>query len=350
MLNHKGKNINISINSGTIIRVILFGILLWFLYVLRDLVGVLLASVVIASAIEPATRWFEKHRIPRTLGVLVVYLSVFVLIGAVFYFVLPPVISDLSGLASSIPQYLERPFESSGFSSFFSSLPGSISLALSEVADSIKGSIDEITSGFFQGLSVVFGGAFSFILIIIISFYLSVQKYGIENFLRVITPSINEEYVLGLWKRTQRKIGLWLQGQILLGVLVGVLVYLGLTILGVKYALVLALLAALFELIPIFGSILAAIPAIGIAFLDSVTLGLMVLALYVIIQQFENNLIYPLVVKKVVGIPPLLTILSLIVGVQLAGFFGALLAIPVAAALMEFTRDIAERKHIFDKK
>jgi len=181
------KNMNINISSGTIIRVALFAVLLWLLYVLRDLVAVLLASIVIASAIEPAAHWFEKRRIPRTFGVLMIYVAAFVLIGAIFYFILPSVISDLSGLAATIPRYLEGELNFSRFSSFFSSFPGSISLALSDVAEAIKNSIDEITSGFFQGVSLVFGGAFSFGLIIIISFYLSVQKHGIENFLRVVS-------------------------------------------------------------------------------------------------------------------------------------------------------------------
>jgi predicted PurR-regulated permease PerM len=185
----------------------------------------------------------------------------------------------------------------------------------------------------------------SFILIIIISFYLSVQRNGLENFLKIITPVEYEDYILDLWKRSRRKIGRWIQGQILLGILVGVLVFLGLTILGVEYALTFALLAAVFELIPIFGPILASIPPIAVAFLQSPTLALAVLALFVIIQQFENHLIYPLVVRKIVGVPPILVILSLIIGVKIGGFFGILLAIPAVTVAMEFFNDMAAKKH-----
>jgi predicted PurR-regulated permease PerM len=350
MLPGINKDAAISITSGTIIRVILFGILLWLLYYLRDIVAVVLASVVIASAVEPAARWFEKRRIPRILGVIFVYVFAFVIIGAIFYFIVPPVFSDLSGLTEAIPKYLERPFKSATLPSFFSSLPESISIALSDLADVIQKNTGEIATGFFQAASLIFGGAMSFVLVIVISFYLSVEKNGVEKFLRVVTPIVHEDYALSLWRRTQQKIGWWLQGQILLGVMVGVLVYLGLTILGVKYALVFAMLAAIFELIPMFGAVLASIPAIGMAFLDSVSLGLATLVLYVIIQQFENHLIYPVVVKKIVGIPPLVVILALIVGAKLAGFFGILLAVPVAAAFIEFANDIAEEKHIFNKK
>ena len=137
-----------------------------------------------------------------------------------------------------------------------------------------------------------------------------------------------------------------MQGQILLGILVGVLVFLGLTILQVKYALLLAILSAIFELIPIFGPILAAIPAIAIAFLQGPSSALAVLILYVIIQQFENHLIYPVVVKKATGVPPILVILALIIGGKLGGFLGILLSVPLATVLMEIMNDIASKKEI----
>ena len=160
----------------------------------------------------------------------------------------------------------------------------------------------------------------------------------------VYEPIKHEKYIIGLWKRSQIKIGRWMQGQLLLGLLVGILVYLGLTILGIKNALAFVVLAALFELIPIFGPILAAIPAVAFGFLDSFTTGLMVTGFYVIIQQFENHLIYPLVVRKVVGVSPIVVIISLIIGAKFAGFLGIILAIPVATALMEFASDIQKEK------
>lgn len=191
----------------------------------------------------------------------------------------------------------------------------------------------------------MFGGLFSFVLIIVFSFYFAVQERGIASFLRIITPPKHEKYAIDLWKRSQLKIGLWMQGQLLLALIIGVLVYLGMMILGVKYALLLALLAAVAELIPLFGPVLAAIPAVAIGFIDGgATLGFLVVGFYVIIQQFENHLIYPLVVKKVVGVPPLLVILALLVGGQLAGFLGIIIAVPLAATLMEFLNDLEKDK------
>jgi predicted PurR-regulated permease PerM len=163
----------------------------------------------------------------------------------------------------------------------------------------------------------------------------------VDDFLRIVTPKPQQSYVLSLWRRAQEKIGLWMQGQLLLGIIMGVLVFLGLTILGVKHALVLAVVAAVFEIIPVFGPTLSAIPAVTIAFVDGgATLGFLTVALYVIAQQFENHLIYPLVVTRVVGVPPLLIILALICGGELAGFLGIILSVPIAATIQELARDI----------
>jgi len=216
--------------------------------------------------------------------------------------------------------------------------------SIKEAMDSLQHATASFSSNIFQTASSIFGGVFSLFLIVIISFYLAVQERGIENFLDIITPAQNEKYVTGLWKRSQQKIGKWMQGQLILAVIVGVLVYLVLTLLGIKYALTLALLAAVAELIPLFGPIIAAVPAVALGFIDSTGLGLFVLAFYVILQQIENHVLYPLVVRKVVGVPPLLVIISLIIGGTLAGFLGILLSVPVAAALMEFTNDVQEDK------
>ena len=131
-----------------------------------------------------------------------------------------------------------------------------------------------------------------------------------------------------------------MQGQILLSVIVGILVYLGLLIIGVPYALLLAVFTALAEIIPIFGSLMAGTVAIVVAYSSGgVALAVIVLGLFIVVNQFESNLIYPLIVKKVVGVPPLLVIVALIAGYTLAGFLGALLSVPVSAVLLEIISD-----------
>jgi predicted PurR-regulated permease PerM len=209
----------------------------------------------------------------------------------------------------------------------------------------VRSAFTDPSVGVFKIISTFFGGIFSLVLIIVLSFYFAIQDTGIEQFLKLITPAKNEEYVVDLWHRAQRKIGLWMQGQLLSSLIGGTIAYLGLLILGIPYALLLAAFTAVAMLVPIFGSFISAAPAVIVAFsTGDITLALIVGGLYLIINQFEAHLIHPLVVNKVVGIPPLLVILALIVGGDLAGFLGVVIAIPVAAALREFLSDLARGK------
>jgi len=179
----------------------------------------------------------------------------------------------------------------------------------------------------------------------VLSFYFALQETGVDDFLRLVLPLKHEDYAVNLWRRAQKKIGLWMQGQILLSVIVGVLVYLGLLIIGIPHAFLLAVVTSMAEIIPVFGSLLSGVIAAAVASsAGGVALALIVIGLYIVVNQFESNLIYPLIVKKVVGLPPLLVILALIAGGTLAGFLGVLLSVPIAAVALEFLSDLEKRK------
>lgn len=330
------------ITTGTILRAILLVVGFIALYVLRDIVLIVLAAVVIASAIEPSAKWLMRYRVPRALAVILIYLLIGAVFATVIFVFLPPVLNEVSRLSDELPRLIAELDVSFPDSAVTQNFFGGVSL--DSLIQNLRTALSGVTTGILGTISVVFGGVLSFILISVISFYLAVQERGIENFLRIITPLRYEKEVVSLWRRSQEKIGLWLKGQLVLGLLIGVLVYLGLTILGIRYALILALLAALFEIIPIFGPLLAAVPAVILGFLEGLAPGFMVLGLYVIIQQFENHLIYPLVVTKIVGVPPLLVILALFIGAKLAGFLGILLSIPAAAVFVEIFHDIERGK------
>lgn len=339
------NKLTIDISVNALIKILVFVFLAWLLFELRVVLGVLLASIVIASSIEPATRWLANYRVPRVLAVVLIYLGTFTILGLIFYLILPPLVSELAGFLTDLPGQIQT-FEPTNILSFLPELPKSFNNILRDAILNFRDYSFESTSGLLSTISKIFGGAVSFIMIIVISFYMSVEERGIENFLKIVTPKEYEGYALDLWNRSRRKIGLWLQGQLLLGVLVGILAFLGLTILGIRYALLLAILSGILEIIPVFGPIISAVPAIGVAFTQKPILGFAVLILYIIVQQFENHLIYPLVVRKTIGIPPLLVILSIFIGGVLAGFFGIMLAVPVATVLVEFINDFARRKQI----
>lgn len=336
--------LSITITPGSIIVTVLILIGFAALYVLRDLALLVITAIVLASAVEPGIQFFMRRvRLPRVLAVLAMYLIVFGLIFGAIYFFLPPVLDEAQAFLALLPQYLETIELPSTIqqTAFLAQEAQSTQNTLVETVLAVRESFAQTGEGIIRLLATVFGGVFSLILTIVLSFYFAVSEAGIDDFLRVVTPTKHREYVVGLWKRSQRKIGLWMQGQLMLSLIAGILVYLGLTILGVPYALLLAVFAAFMELIPVFGSFISAVPALAVALtVGGPTLALIVAGLFIIVNQFQGNLIYPLVVKKVVGVPPLLVILALIAGGQLAGFLGVILSVPVAAAVRELVRDI----------
>jgi predicted PurR-regulated permease PerM len=286
-----------------------------------------------------------NRKIPRVLSVLAIYVVVIGLFMVLLFSFFPPLVDDISKFLNSLPNYIESLSIKAGELGQIPALQQGLQDMSTNFVSSFSGGVSTATLGFFTTASAIFGGVLSFVLIIVLSFYLAVQEDGVANFLRIITPIEHESYVLDLWKRSQAKIGLWMQGQLILGILIGVLTYLGLSILGVPNALLLAVIAAVFELIPVFGPILAAVPAFILSISSGgITMGLLVIGLYAIIQQFESQLIHPLVVKKIIGIPALIAIVALIIGAQIAGFLGILLSVPVAAVIMEYLSDIEKRK------
>jgi len=349
-MDHNVKNMNINISTNTLIKILLLGVLIIAVVKLSNIILIILVAIVVASFVESAFKRIKPYIKSRSLAVFLIYIfTIAVLVGVMSVF-MPVFIQEMSSLVSSLGQYIPnssilntfQPDTISGAKDVVSSISRNASLG--DVVKSTQTLISSMSGGFMDIFGGAFGGVINFGLIIIISFYLSITEKGIENFLRIVTPRDSEEYIIGLWQRTEHKIGLWVQGQMLLGLIIGVLTYLGLTLLGVKYSFVLALLTAFCELIP-FGIFIAVIPAVLFSYLDGgVTMAALSFGLYFILHQFENYLIYPLIIKKVIGISPLVVILSIVIGIELAGFLGVILAIPAAVCLLEFIDDLEKKK------
>ena len=343
------KEFRISITASSVFTALFIIVGAYVFWLLRSLALLVLTAVVIASAIEPLVAFFIRYRFPRFVAALSVYVLVFGSVSALLYFFMPPIIADAANFLGALPRYLETLKVPDSLSSFASATTfvgaGQETQSALQALLALQSVFTASTGGVVQLFATFFGGIFSLLLVIVLSFYFALQDTGVDDFLRLVIPARHEEYAVDLWKRAQKKIGLWMQGQVLLSVIVGILVYLGLLIIGIPYALLLAVFTAVAEIIPIFGSLIAGTAAAIIAYSQGgVPLGLIVVGLYVVVNQFEANLIYPLIVKKIVGVPPLLVIVALIAGYTLAGFLGVLLSVPVAAVLLEFIYDFDKRK------
>lgn len=337
----------ITISTNTIIKIIAILAVVYALWWIKNIILIILTSVVLASFVHAGARRLKRFKIPRSIAVVVIYLLAFAVVGLALWLFVPVFIDELVALAQLMP---ENTFLSNFVNAFnggngVRELIGGISSGGQsplEVVGQIRGQIS--AGGIFQSIASFFGGLVNFILVLVVSFYLSMEEEATDKFLRIVTPLKHEEYVINLWHRTRVKIGSWFKGQLMLAAILAVLTYFGLLIIGVPYALMLALVAALLGLVP-YGIILGTIPALFFAFLaGGAPMLLFTLALYAGLQQIENYILQPLLIKKVTGVPSLVVLLSVIIGVKLLGFLGLILAIPLAVLILEIIHDNEARK------
>ena len=340
----------ISMTTGTIIRFFLVAIGLFSIWYLRELFFVILSAIMLASFVESAVPHFRKLKINRVLGVVIIYVASILFLALLFYLFAPLLITEVYNFSVFLSSYIPDSsilnyFKNDAFSGAKDIINNlSHSLSLTTLLETSKAFVTNLSGGFFQVLSVAFGSVFNVILIVLISFYLSIQEKGIEKFLRIILPIKYEEYAVDLWERSRRKIALWMKGQMLLGILITILTYLMLSLMGIQYALLLALIAGIMELVP-YGILVALIPAFSFSYLSGgLSSALMVTGAYIILHQFEVFLFSPLVIKSVVGLSPLVVIIAAVVGFELGGFWGLVLAIPVAVFIMELMSDLEKKK------
>lgn len=327
------KNVlKIDISTKTITK--FFGFLLFFifLYLIREVVIMFVVSLILVAAIIPLLDYLNKYKIPKSLTVLMIYLLFFGLLTFLVANIVPQISIQIKELASDAPKFIQRFNEIFGQISEHENIASGIQSSLKNFSENLGGSAGNV----FGAVSGFFGSIVTFIGILVLVFYMSIASTGIKAFIKSVFPKKYEKRTHDLIEKTQKKLGSWVIGQIILGFSIGILSFIGLKIIGIKFALTLAVIAGILEFIPVIGPVISAIPALFIAFTQSPTLGLIVLILYVGIQQLENHILVPMVMKKTTGLSPIVIILSLLIGFQLLGVLGAILAVPVALIVSIF--------------
>ena len=320
----------ISISTGTILKIIAIFVVLWFVWFVRDILAVIFVALLLAALIDPIADWFSKKKIPRSLAVLLVYFVLLLILAFVIFMLIPPVIEQTTALLTNFG-YSEQVAEY--FDKFQTLTFGEEGVAnnLGQLTDSLR-SVFATLSGFIGGIAAM-------VIVLVLAFYMVVEEQAARNFFKSIAPSKYQPHLAQLFNKMQHKIGSWLRGQLILGLIVGIVAYVGLTILGVQYALVLAIMAGLFENVPYIGPVAAAIPAVILALLQDPVKGVMVAVLYILIQWLENNILVPKIMQKVTGLNPIVSIVALLVGLKIAGIIGAILAVPVATMVAVLLED-----------
>lgn len=324
------------IGRQTIWRVFIFAGLVFLFYFARQALGVLAIAIVISLGLEPFVSFIEKRGIPRLLGVLIVFFLGLLIFSAVIYFIVPIVVLEVGGFL----EHFNRSFSNIFGIGLPKALIKDFSLSLSKVLAFLTASNISVTGA----IGAVFSKTVLVFSTIIISFYLTVEKNGTERLLRVILPDIYERSVLRVFENFKIKIRRWFVTQLGLSVIIGVVVSFGLWLLGVKYFLILGLMAAVFEIVPIIGPVLAGAVAFLVAVSNSFTLGLYVALFFIIVQQLENHILIPIIIGRTMKVHPVVVLISLLAGGQVAGFVGVMLAVPIAVMAQEIFSYLAEKK------
>lgn len=303
------------------------------LFIARDVFVAVILAIVIAAALDPFVTWLEKRRIPRLLGTLAVYIMTLFIIALILYIVVPIFLTELNIILENSQDVFGGLIESFGIES--------------TILQTIIGAINEFTNGLLGGettlvsfLSQLLGGLLLAVIVFVISFYLTIGRDGLERFMQAILPSEYHEKTLMVYERIRVKISHWFAGQIFLSLFIGVTVYVGLAILGVPYAFVLAVAAAAFELVPYVGPIFAGSLAVLTALGHSNTLGLYTFILFIVIQQIESHLVIPAVNKYTTNLNPVIVIVSLLIGGKVLGIVGVIIAVPLAVLFQETIKHI----------
>jgi len=344
----KNKHTFVDLSLFSIIKFFLVIIALVFLYMIKDVLAILFVALILSAAVDPWVDRWEKYRIPRGISILLIYLILFSVLFCTVYLLIPPIANEVEQLSVNFPDYYNKFLETATSLRAFSTEHDFVENFDSWVA-TLRSNIPDAVKSVFGTVFNVFGGIISFFIILVIGFYFTVEEGALKKAVTFFLPSKYHQHILTLINKVQEKIGSWLVGQLILCLIIGVLSYIGLTILGVKYALVIALFAAVGEFIPYLGPIISAVPAVFLAFVQSPIKGLLVLVLFIVIQQLENNLLVPKVMQKAVGLNPIASLVAMLVGAQLGGIVGIILAIPVATAISVVLKEYWGTKEAIEK-
>lgn len=304
------RNFKIEIGHRSIIFAILFVLALKFLLVIQSILIAVFIAFLLATAIYPLVNTLHRFNIPRTLSTAVILLLLVIGVSLIFASIMPLVISQTTSFLIRFPDFLDQlgnyRIDSSVLTSQISSFSGNI----------LRLAFDTFSLGVML------------MTVLVITFYLVQERARLDERLRYLFGDRSEK-AKKLYLEIETQLGKWVRTMAILMFLIGLQTYIGLELIGIEYALPLALIAGLLEIIPNIGPTVAAIPAAIVGFATSPVHGLLTIGLAVLIQQFENNVLVPGLMKSSTGLHPVITIVALLIGFKLGGVLLAVLSLPL---------------------
>lgn len=309
-----------------VIALTALGILVILLVAMRELVrpiAIVIAGITVAEAFVPLVTRLER-RMPRTIAVLLIYLGVLAVLGGLGWIVVPRAATEAQSFAADVPALIE---------SLQDEVDAWDPFGEGRVMEMIQTRLGESAGSFADLPLAIVNSGFELFLIVAISIYWLIGAPELLRFVLSLVPNERRHHVECVLSEMGQSMGGYVRGTAIISLIVGTLAYAGLAIIGVQFALVLAIIAGLLEIVPVIGPIIAGVPMVAVALTQSFTTALIVLGFWIVMQQLENYLIAPNIVKRQTDIPELVVIIAIFAGGTVGGILGALVAIPVSGAL-----------------
>lgn len=361
----KSNTVVMEISAASVFKasLVVIGVLLLSKIALElvDIMVTFLLALFLSAVFNPGVDRLEKWGISRGLGIVIMFSVVFGFLGLLLAKIVPIIAEQLSQIGVDMKEWIQAitSGESQSESAVIQKISSFVGSALDklnseQITKTITDNIDSISNNLSDfattGAKLVSGtvsAVFSLILVILLSFFLILDKQSMTQFFHSLFPVKYQGYLSKKTEMVQKKIGEWVHGQVLLFFIVGGIAFLFFSIMGIPYAITLAMVFGLAEFIPYLGPILSFIISAPVAFNDSLTSGLALVVFYAVLQFTEGNLIVPMVMKKAVGLPSIVTILALIVGASFPSIInpivGMIIAVPVATIISIFIQDFTGR-------
>ena len=320
----------VEISHRTIIFTVLLLILVWVFYMIREIILQFFLALLITAILNPTVSRLSKRKIPRSASVLVVYLILFGIIGITIAAVVPALVDQTTAFINNFPGIINN----IGMSSVVSD---QLTQQLIIQLGSLPARIAKITLS-------VFSNAIGLVAVLVFAFYLLSEREKLDEQLASLIGSNKKDFLEEKMALIESRLGSWARGQLTLMFVVGLGNFIGLTLLGIPFALPLSILSGLFEIVPYVGPVIAAVPAVLIGFGISPILGFATAALAFLVQQLENYVFVPKIMERSTGVHPIITLLSLAIGFKLLGFIGILIAVPVYITLQVLVQSYVLRE------
>lgn len=323
----------LNINWNFCLKIIAIVILLYFLFMIKELLIWFVFALILSVLFNFPIDFLEQKKIPRILTAIVVYFGFFTIMGFFLYKITPVFLLEIKQFNSELPLYLQK------VSPFLEKIGVGFSQDSRNFLSLFENNLEKIGESAINALVAFFGGIKAAIFVISLSLFLSLERNFLEKMVINFAPVGHKEWLFGLLPKVKKQVSGWFLSRIIGVLFVGSLCYLFLSFFGIKHAFMFSFVFGIFDFIPVVGPLIAGAIIVLAVMADSWSQAFFVLLGLIIIQQIENNLLFPVLFKKFIGLPPSLVLMALAIGGTLWGFLGAILAVPLVGIIFEIIED-----------